>query len=289
MTSDMPGRSARAGIGLRAPHIATILAARPAVPWFEVHAENYMGGGGPALRALHEIRRDYPISLHGVGLSLGSADDLDGHHLGRLRALTDRFEPVLVSEHLSWSIAGDVYFNHLLPLPYDEESLDTVVRHVAQAQDILQRRLLIENPSSYLRLGHSTMTEPEFLTELVRRSGCGLLCDVNNAYLTCTNFGEDPVAYLESIPAAAVGEIHLAGHTRNEADGVIILIDDHGSRVAAPVWQLYELAIARFGPVPTLVEWDTNIPELAVLIDEAARAERSLCAPHPGEYGAAAR
>ncbi len=289
MTSDVPGRSARAGIGLRAPHLATILAARPAVPWFEVHAENYMGGGGPALRALQEIRRDYPISLHGVGLSLGSADDLDGHHLGRLRALTDRFEPVLVSEHLSWSIAGNVYFNHLLPLPYDEESLDTVVRHVAQAQDILQRRLLIENPSSYVRLGHSTMTELEFLTELVRRSGCGLLCDVNNAYVTCTNFGQDPVAYLESIPAAAVGEIHLAGHTRNEADGVIILIDDHGSRVAAPVWQLYELAIARFGPVPTLVEWDTNIPELAVLIDEAARAERSLCAPHPGEYGAAAR
>ncbi|MGH7334176.1 MAG: MNIO family bufferin maturase [Candidatus Rokuibacteriota bacterium] len=288
MSAGGAGGRARAGIGLRAPHVATILAARPDVPWFEVHAENYMAGGGPALRALHDIRRDYPIALHGVGLSLGGADDLDELHLGRLRALTDRLDPSLLSEHLSWSTAGDVYFNHLLPLPYDEESLDTVVRHVAQAQDALQRRLLIENPSSYLRFAHSTMTEPEFLAELVRRSGCGLLCDVNNAYVTCTNFGEDPVAYLEAIRADAVGEIHLAGHARNEADGAIILIDDHGSRVAAPVWRLFELAVARFGPVPTLVEWDTNIPELSVLLDEAAEADRVLRALGRGDRDAAA-
>jgi len=267
--------------------VATILATRPAVPWFEVHAENYMGGG-PALRALQDIRRDYPISLHGVGLSLGSADDLDELHLVRLRALADRLEPALLSAHLSWSVADGVYFNHLLPLPYNEESLETVVRHVAQAQDTLQRRLLVENPSSYLRFAYSTLTEPEFLAELVRRTGCGFLCDVNNAYVTCSNFGEDPAAYLEAIPAAAVGEIHLAGHACNEADGVTVLIDDHGSRVAAPVWRLYERALARCGPVPTLVEWDTNVPELAVLLDEAAEADRILCALARGDRGAAA-
>jgi uncharacterized protein (UPF0276 family) len=245
-------------------------------------------GGGPALRALQDIRRDYPVSLHGVGLSLGGADDLDALHLVRLRELADRLEPALLSEHLSWSVADRVYFNHLLPLPYSEESLDTVVRHVAQAQDALQRRLLIENPSSYLRFAHSTMTEPEFLAELVRRSGCGLLCDVNNAYVSCSNFDEDSAAYLEAIPAAAVGEIHLAGHARNEVDGVSLLIDDHGSRVAAPVWRLYEQALARFGPVPTLVEWDTNVPELAVLLAEAAEADRIVLALERGDCGAAA-
>lgn len=287
MTAGSAGSRARAGIGLRRPHVAAILATRPAVPWFEVHAENYMGGG-PALGALQDIRRDYPISLHGVGLSLGGAEDLDDLHLVRLRALADRLEPALLSEHLSWSVADGVYFNHLLPLPYNEESLDTVVRHVAQAQDALRRRLLIENPSSYLRFADSSMTEPEFLAELVRRTGCGLLCDVNNAYVTCSNFGEDPAAYLVAIPAAAVSEIHLAGHACNEADGVSILIDDHGSRVAAPVWRLYEQAVARFGPLPTLVEWDTNIPELAVLLDEAAEADRILRALARGDRSAAA-
>jgi uncharacterized protein (UPF0276 family) len=276
MTGSNGGSEARAGIGLRAPHLAAVLAARPAVAWFEVHAENYMGGGGPALRTLERIRRDYPLSLHGVGLSLGRADDLDARHLDRLRTLADRLEPVRVSEHLSWSMADGIYLNHLLPLPYTEESLDTVARHISQTQDALGRRLLVENPSTYLRFVHSPMAEPEFLAELVRRTGCGLLCDVNNAYVTCSNFGEDPAAYLEAIPAAAVGEIHLAGHARNEADGVTILIDDHGSRVAPAVWRLYELALARFGPVPTLVEWDTDIPELAVLLDEAGAAERIL-------------
>jgi uncharacterized protein len=255
--------------------MATVLATRPAVAWFEVHAENYTGSG-PALRALQDIRRDYPIALHGVGLSLGSAEALDERHLARLRRLVDRIEPMLVSEHLAWSVADGVYFNHLLPLPYTEESLDVVSRHIGQAQDALQRRLLIENPSSYLRFADACTSEPEFLAELVRRTGCGLLCDVNNIYVTCSNFHEDPAAYLVALPLAAVSEIHLAGHACNEADGVSILIDDHGSRVAAPVWQLYEQALARFGPVPALVEWDTNLPELSVLLDEADRADRVL-------------
>jgi uncharacterized protein (UPF0276 family) len=257
------------------------LATRPAVAWFEVHAENYMGNG-PALRALEDVRRDYPISLHGVGLSLGTAEGLDARHLSRLRTLVDRLEPVLVSEHLAWSVADGVYLNHLLPLPYTEESLDVVARHIAQAQDALQRRLLIENPSSYLRFADACMSEPAFLIELVRRTGCGLLCDVNNIYVTCSNFHEDPAVYLAALPSAAVSEIHLAGHTCNEVDGVSILIDDHGSRVAAPVWQLYKLALARFGPVPALVEWDTNVPEFSVLLDEADRADRVLHASVEG-------
>lgn len=264
---------ARTGIGLRAPHVAAVLAGRPAVPWFEVHAENYMGGG-PALRALERIRRDYPIALHGVGLSLGRADELDTRHLERLRGLADRLDPALVSEHLSWSVGNGAYLNHLLPLPYTEESLDVVARHVAQAQEALGRRVLVENPSIYLRLAHSPIAEPEFLGELVRRTGCGLLCDVNNAYVTCQNTGGDAAAYLDAIPAGAVGEIHLAGHARNDADGVTVLIDDHGSRVAPAVWRLYARAVARFGPVPTLVEWDTDIPELPVLLEEAAAADR---------------
>jgi uncharacterized protein (UPF0276 family) len=282
MTVDRLGTRARAGIGLRAPHLGAVLATRPAVAWFEVHAENYMGGG-PALRVLLDIRRDYPISLHGVGLSLGSAQALDALHLGRLRALVERLEPVLLSEHLAWSVADGVYFNHLLPLPYTNESLDTVVRHVADAQDALGRRLLIENPSSYLRFADSSMSEPEFLAELVRRTGCGLLCDVNNIHVTCSNFGEDPVAYLDALPMAAVEEIHLAGHAENEADGLRILIDDHGSRVADPVWRLYERAATRFEHAPALVEWDTNLPDLGVLLEEAAKADRLLdgCARDP--------
>jgi uncharacterized protein (UPF0276 family) len=264
---------ARTGIGLRAPHVAAVLADRPAVPWFEVHAENYMGGG-PALRALERIRRDYPIALHGVGLSLGRADELDTRHLERLRGLADRLDPALVSEHLAWSAGNGAYLNHLLPLPYTEESLDVVARHVAQAQEALGRRVLVENPSIYLRFAHSPIAEPEFLGELVRRTGCGLLCDVNNAHVTCANTGGDAAAYLDAIPAGAVGEIHLAGHARNDADGVTVLIDDHGSRVAPAVWRLYARAVARFGPVPTLVEWDTDIPELPVLLEEAAAADR---------------
>ena len=233
-------------------------------------------GGGPAVRDLERIRADYPLALHGVGLSLGSAEGIDGRHLARLRGLVERLAPALVSEHLSWSIAGGAYLNHLLPLPYDDETLGLLARHVEQAQEALGRRLLVENPSSYLRFRHSPIAEPEFLGELARRTGCGLLCDVNNVYVTCRNFGLDPVAYLEALPAGAVAEIHLAGHHANDADGHPVLIDDHGSRVAEPVWDLYARALRRFGPVPTLVEWDTDLPALAVLLDEAGTAQRHL-------------
>jgi uncharacterized protein (UPF0276 family) len=267
--------SARAGIGLRAPHIAEVMRTHPTVPWFEVHAENYMGGG-PAVRALAQLRQDYPISIHGVGLSLGSADGLDARHLERLKRLVECLEPVLVSEHLAWSIAGGAYLNHLLPLVYTEKTLEIVCSNVEHAQTVLGRRLLVENPSNYLRFAGSSIPEPEFLTTVVRRTDCGLLCDVNNIYVTSQNFDQNPVAYLEMLPRDVVGEMHLAGHAVNDADGQPILIDDHGAPVSAAVWELFTLAIARFGPVPALIEWDTNIPELAGLVAEASKADRLL-------------
>lgn len=268
---------ARTGVGLRAPHVAEVKATRPAVPWFEVHAENYMGGG-PALARLEAIRRDYAVAVHGVGLSLGSADGLDTRHLGRLARLVERLEPCLVSEHLSWSVAGGVYLNHLLPLPYTEETLAVVCRHVEQAQEALGHRLLVENPSSYLRFQGLAIPEPEFLAELAARTGCGLLCDVNNVYVTCRNFGLDPVRYLDGLPATAVGEIHLAGHSVSDADGLPILIDDHASPVGDAVWELFAQAVGRFGPVPTLIERDANIPALSALISEASTADRLIAA-----------
>ena len=267
------------GIGLRSPHVVEVLATRPAVAWLEVHAENYMSGG-PAIRALEAIRRDYPVAIHGVGLSLGSADGLAAGHLERLATLVDRIEPVLVSDHLSWSTTGGTYLNHLLPLPYTVEALDVVCANAGRVQDRLGRRLLVENPSSYLRFEHSPIGEPEFLNELARRTGCGLLCDVNNVYVSGRNLGDDPAAYLDRLEPAAVEEIHLAGHAVNDADGRPIFIDDHGSRVAAEVWRLYAHALARLGPVPTLVEWDTDLPPLMVLLEEAATASAMLRATH---------
>lgn len=261
------------GIGLRAPHVAEVIATRPALGWLEVHAENYFGGG-PAPARLDAIRRDYPVSLHGVGLSLGTADGIENEHLGRLAALIARIEPFLVSEHLSWSISGGAYLNDLLPLPYTEEALDIVARNLARAQEALGRRILVENPSSYLRFRHSTIPEPEFLGELARRCGCGLLCDVNNIFVTSSNLAQDAAAYLDALPAAAVGEIHLAGHARVARGGQTLLIDDHGSTVAPPVWELYRRALRRFGLAPSLVEWDKNLPPLASLVDEARAAER---------------
>lgn len=264
--------SAKIGVGLRAPHLAEILATRPAIGWFEVHPENYMGDG-PALARLLAVRRDYPLSLHGVGLSLGSADGIDREHLGRLKALVERAEPFLVSEHLSWSVADGRYLNDLLPLPYTEEALDVVSRNVTTAQEALGRRILVENPSAYLRFRCSTIAEPAFLAELARRTGCGLLCDVNNIFVSSTNFEADAAGYLERVPREAVGEIHLAGHFRSERQGRPLLIDDHGSAVCPEVWALYRRAIERFGLVPSLVEWDKNLPPLAVLLGEARRAE----------------
>ncbi len=273
--------SARAGVGLRSPHIAEVMRTHPAVPWFEVHAENYMGGG-PAVRALEQIRRDYPISIHGVGLSLGSADGLDARHLARFKRLVERLQPVLVSEHLAWSMVGGAYLNHLLPLVYTEETLDIICRNVEQAQTVLGRHILIENPSSYLRFADSSMPEPAFLTAIVRRTGCGLLCDVNNIYVTSQNFDQNPVAYLEMLPGDVVGEMHLAGHAVNDADGQPILIDDHGAPVSAAVWELFTLALTRFGPAPTLIEWDTNIPAFAVLMAEASKADGILATARRG-------
>jgi uncharacterized protein (UPF0276 family) len=265
----------RTGIGLRAPHVAEVLAARPDLAWVEVHAENYFGGGAPA-RALERVRARHPVALHGVGASLGSADGLDRRHVERLAALVERIDPVCVSEHVAWSTSGGAYLNHLLPLPWTEETLAVTAAHVGALQDRLRRRILVENPASYLRFRHSTMTEAEFLAALVRRTGCGLLCDVTNVYVTSANLDLDPRAYLDALPPAAVGEIHLAGHAVNDADGRPVLIDDHGAPVAEGVRRLYAEALARFGPVPTLVEWDTNLPPLAVLLDEAAAADRVL-------------
>jgi uncharacterized protein (UPF0276 family) len=270
MTNREPVPSRSVGIGLRSPHVSEIAATRPELAFLEVHAENYMAET-PALDRLLELRHDYPMSLHGVALSLGSAEQLDHPHLSRFKALIERIEPTLVSEHLAWSAIGGAYLNDLLPLPYTEASLDLFCRHVEEAQEVLGRRLLIENPSSYLRYRYSPIPEAEFMTEVARRTGCGILCDVNNIHVSAFNFGFDPIAYLQALPIEAIGEIHLAGH--HAAEDVDILIDDHGSRVTEPVWELYAAALHRFGPVPTLIEWDTNLPALEVLLDEAHHAE----------------
>ncbi len=263
------------GVGLRAPHVGEVMATRPALGFLEVHTENYLGGG-PAAAALERLRSDYVISLHGVGLSLGGADPLDRRHLMRVKSLVERIQPALVSEHLAWSVGGGAYLNHLLPLPYDDSRLEATSRRIAEVQETLGRTILVENPARYLRFRHSPISEPEFLSALARRTGCGLLLDVNNVYVSGRNFDEDPTAFLDVMPADAIGEIHLAGHAMNDADGRTILIDDHGSRVAEPVWDLYRRTLARLGTIPTLVEWDTNLPELAVLLDEASRAARFL-------------
>jgi uncharacterized protein (UPF0276 family) len=261
------------GIGLRARHLEELPARKPAVGFLEIHAENYLGGG-PALRRLERLRADYRFSVHAVGLSLGSAEGLDDAHLARVKTLVERLRPDLVSDHLSWSVTGGAYLNDLLPLPYTEESLAVVCRNVGRLQESLGRRVLVENPSSYLRFSHSTIGEAEFLAAVVARTGCGLLCDVNNIHVTCSNMRLDAQAYLAALPSAAIGEIHLAGHAVNDADGEPILIDDHGSRVAEPVWALLRATLRRIGDRPTLIEWDTDVPELDVLLDEAARADR---------------
>jgi uncharacterized protein (UPF0276 family) len=266
---------AHAGVGLRFPHHRIVAESRPNIAWFEVHTENYMGGGTP-LHYLDAIRRGYPISLHGVGLSLGSAEGIDAAHLSRVREIASRIEPGLVSEHLSWTVAGGIYLADLLPLPMTEEALEIVCRHVDQVQNALDRRLLIENPSSYLQFSHSTIPEWEFLAEVAARTGCGILCDVNNVYVSACNHGWDASQYLAGLPVKAVGEIHLAGHAVKEVNGCTLRIDDHGSSVSEAVWSLYAEALKLFGPVPTLIEWDTNIPAFDVLLNEATRAERAL-------------
>jgi uncharacterized protein (UPF0276 family) len=262
-----------AGIGLRAPHHAGFIAERPVVGWVEVHSENFFGEGGPQLARLERVRRDYPLSCHGVGLSLGSTDPLDKAHLRSLKRLVDRFEPGFVSEHCSWSSVGGQFLNDLLPLPYTEEALAHMCARVGAVQDYLGRQLLIENPSTYLAFDGADIGEAQFLGALARETGCGLLLDVNNIYVSARNVGLDATGYLQEIPATAVAEIHLAGYTVNRADGFELLIDTHSAPVSAGVWELYERAIGRFGPVPTLVEWDLDLPELPTLLAEARRAD----------------
>jgi uncharacterized protein (UPF0276 family) len=262
-----------AGIGLRAPHLAQIARERPATGFLEIHAENFLSRS----EAIEQLRTDYAVSVHAVGLSLGSVDGLDEAHLARVAALVKRLEPALVSDHLSWSTFRGHYFNDLLPLPYSEEALAVVVQNVQRLQEALGRQVLVENPSCYLGFAQSTLSEPEFLGELARRSGCGLLLDVNNIVVTAHNLRLDPLDWL-SVPGEAIGEYHLAGHAVNDADGEPILIDDHGSRVSEGVWSLFAETVNRFGARPTLIEWDTDLPPLAVLLDEAARVADHVAA-----------
>ena len=259
----------RAGIGLRAPHHHEILAAAPAVGWLEAHSENYFADGGPAIAALERARERYPVSLHGVGLSLGSTDLLDVEHLRKLKALIARVEPGLVSEHLSWSSVNGRFLNDLLPLPYTEESLRHVCARVCEVQEHLNRQILVENISSYYLFAHSTIPEWEFVAAVAQRTGCGLLLDVNNIFVSATNHQFDPSQYLQAIPVQAVGEIHLAGHESNGE----LLVDTHSRPVCDAVWALYRHAIRRIGEVPTLIEWDNDLPELSVLVAEAHKAD----------------
>ena len=267
---------AQAGIGFRSVHHDALVAERPAVGFIEAHTENYFHEGGAAVRALLRARANYPLSLHGVGLGLGSADGVDREHLARIKGAIRRFEPALVSEHACWGQAGGEYFNDLLPLPYTEEAVELLARQVGEAQDFLGVQLLIENVSAYVAFEHSPLDEWDFLAAVSARSGCALLLDVNNVYVSSQNLGIDPLKYIDSLPVGSVREIHVAGHARNGA----VLVDDHGSRVCEPVWNLYRRALLRFGPLPTLVEWDNDIPALSTLAAEAQRADRILGEVH---------
>lgn len=268
------------GIGLRHPHDTAFAhepkAAPLRTPWVEVHSENFLCDGGPRLAMLAAVRERYPVSCHGVGLSLGSAEGLDPAHLKRLRHLLDWVRPGLVSEHLSWSVTGGVYLNDLLPLPYTDECAAVVTRNIAHAQDALGRRILVENPSRYLNFSNSPMPEAAFLARLVNETDCGLLLDVNNIYVSCVNTGGSALDYIREIPAEAVGEIHLAGHSIDGEGAARVLIDTHSTRVCDEVWNLYRAAIARLGARPTLIEWDRDLPEIEVLLDEARRADRIM-------------
>jgi len=263
---------ARAGIGLRSVHHDALLTERPAIGWIEAHTENYFHEGGAAGRALERARASYPLSLHGVGLGLGSAEGLDRRHLARVKRAIARYQPALVSEHACWGHSGGEFFNDLLPLPYTEEAVEFLAAQVRETQDFLGVQLLLENVSAYVAFGESRLHEWEFLSAVVSRSGCGLLLDVNNIFVSSKNLAIDSRAFIAGLPVGSVGEIHLAGHARLGE----VLIDDHGSQVCDEVWELYALALARFGPLPTLIEWDTNIPALATLVAEAARADRIL-------------
>jgi uncharacterized protein len=276
ITSDTrPQTAERTGIGLRLPHIAEVVATRPSVGWLEIHPENFLANPH-GLELLTDLARAYPISVHTVGISIGSADGIDRVHLARLRALVDRLDPILVSGHLAWSFHGGHYLNDLLPLPYTDETLCVVAAHLAEVQGALGRAYVIENPSTYVSLADSTMTEIEFLHALVDVTGCQLLCDVSNVYLSGHNMGYDPYDFIDTFPAAAVAELHLGGFTPEEDEatpGATLLVDTHAQAVAEPSWELYAHAIRRFGPKPTIIEWDNDLPTLAALTGEAAKAD----------------
>jgi len=272
--SDIP---ARGGLGLKPQHYRVVVETRPDIGFFEVHAENYMGAGGPPHRWLEAIRRDYPLSLHGVGLSLGAPGRLDGAHLARLAALERLYRPGLVSEHLAWSTHAGAFLDDLLPLPCTRETLALVRDHVDEAQDILGRRILIENPATYVRFAGAEMAETDFLAELALRTGCGLLLDVANVRVCAVNHGFDPYAYLDAFPLERVGEIHLAGAAAtHDAHGAPLLIDAHDRAVAEEVWALHAYALSRIGPRPSLIEWDNDIPDWPVLAAQARRADAAL-------------
>lgn len=264
-----------AGIGLRAPHHERVAAELPEIAWLEVHTENFLGGGAtPAL--LESLRPRHDISLHGVGLSLGSAEGLDEDHLSRIAALVRRIEPAAISDHVSWSVTGGVYFNDLLPVPYDEEALTVMARNVMRFQEAVGRTVMVENPSTYLRHKQSDRAEAQFLAELCQRSGCGLLLDVNNVFVSSENHGDDARAYLAAVAHLPIGEIHLSGHHLRQIGNRSIRIDDHGSPVSDAVWSLYEHALALIGPRPTLIEWDSALPPLETLLAEAGKAKARL-------------
>ena len=270
---------ARAGVGYKPQHFQALIEAPGAVGWLEIHAENYMGDGGRPLAQLRALSDRFAISVHGVGLSIGGEGALDEDHLARLKHLCDWLRPASFSEHLAWSTHGDAYFNDLLPLPYTAATLTRVCDHIDRVQEVLARPMLLENPSTYLAFTESTMDEVTFLSEIARRTGCGLLLDVNNVFVSATNQGWDPVAYVDAFPLDRVGEIHLGGHDEDEDEhGAPLLIDSHGREVVDPVWALYAHTLARGGARPTLIEWDNNVPDFPALEAEAARAE-SLLAP----------
>jgi uncharacterized protein (UPF0276 family) len=264
------GLPARTGVGLKPQQLREVLQLRPDVGFFEVHAENFMVAGGPLLHWLGQVREAYPLTLHGVGLSIGGESPLDDAHLARLAALVQRYQPAVVSEHLAWSSHGGICFNDLLPIRYDRSTLERVCQHVDQVQSRLRRTVLLENPSTYVEFRDTDFSEAEFISEVVRRSGCGLLLDVTNVHVSCVNHGRDARAYLAGLPLDAVAQMHLAGFSRDEAyqEGQL-LIDDHGSDVTGVVLDLYRSVIDRIGPLPTLIERDNNIPPLEVLVQEA--------------------
>ena len=280
-----------AGTSYKHEHLAAIRAEHRKRGFFEVHAENYMGAGGPPHRALEAVRRDYPVSLHGVCLSIGGERPLDKVHLARFRHLVERYEPTLVSEHLAWSTHETTYFNDLLPLPYTEATLRRVCDHIGQVQEAIRRPMLLENPSTYVTFAESTMSETDFIRTIARRTGCGLLLDVNNVFVSATNQGFSALDYLSDFPLASVGEVHLAGHAEQSDDeGELLLIDSHDGPVADAVWKLFEIVVSQCGPVPTLVEWDSNIPDWPILKAEAAAAQKILDRCHtPGRHHAVAR